>query len=776
MMLIILIFITINLNQNFLNAEENEVKHFCRVKKNNLPGYCTISRACLSVYNEIKRGDRSFTSCQIPNQPTRQLHVCCPDQSIKDPNENDELNNYPLTRTYQKKCKEYQEASYVYIKSYPVANEPEVLIKKSKCGHKVEPLVVGGVDVKPREFPHMASLGFIEQIKNNDNTTTNITNWKCGGSLISERYVLTAAHCFIQNGVSPKVVRVGEIDFSSNDEESEPEDFLIDELIPHPDYKKDFFYNDIGLIRLQKDVKINPFKRPACLPSFPISNDINRAIASGWGATNTLGIGTNEKLLKVTLEKFTYDECIGVYQQFSENNYFSNGIDKRTQICYGSHNESKDTCNGDSGGPLQLYVTHKDINCMYEIIGVTSFGILCGIRNIPAVYTKVYHYIDWIENIAADCFMTTPSVDFGLNKVRQSITTCTLKNTGLPGVCKTLRQCATVFQDIKSGRRDFTICEMNNGVLLVCCPQSTYTTTTQTPTDKLKNISMIKCREYAAAVFQKTYSIPLTAGSQPRERPTDTCGVKTIPLIVGGQLASSREFPHMALLGYGEDKKNIKWACGGTLISERFILTAAHCINTRLGTPKHVRLGELDLNVDDDDSEDFEVEESIVHPDFKRLSKYNDIALVKLNRNVTFSPNKRPACLPVQHDSNATRSIATGWGKTEWAGSGSEHLQKVTLKKFTESECNKTYAAYSNALPRGIQYETQICAGSKYEAKDTCQGDSGGPLQIYHTNEYCMYQIIGITSFGILCGSPGVPGVYTRVFPYNDWIERIVWN
>jgi len=60
--------------------------------------------------------------------------------------------------------------------------------------------------------------------------------------------------------------------------------------------------------------------------------------------------------------------------------------------------------------------------------------------------------------------------------------------------------------------------------------------------------------------------------------------------------------------------------------------------------------------------------------------------------------------------------------------------------------------------------------------KDTCQGDSGGPIQIFDPSEYCMYQIVGVTSFGIMCGTPGVPGVYTRVYPYVDWIERTIWN
>ena len=105
---------------------------------------------------------------------------------------------------------------------------------------------------------------------------------------------------------------------------------------------------------------------------------------------------------------------------------------------------------------------------------------------------------------------------------------------------------------------------------------------------------------------------------------------------------------------------------------------------------------------------------------------------------------------------------------------------KVALRMTEHDKCNRAYASSSKRkLPRGILTESQVCAGGT--GKDTCQGDSGGPLQVSTRNDtraaaepYCMYKIVGITSFGQACGY-SAPGVYTRVYHFVPWIESIVW-
>lgn len=188
-------------------------------------------------------------------------------------------------------------------------------------------------------------------------------------------------------------------------------------------------------------------------------------------------------------------------------------------------------------------------------------------------------------------------------------------------------------------------------------------------------------------------------------------------------------------------------------------------------------MGELDYSTDQDKvrHEDIAVVRRFAGPGYSNDLKYNDIALIELERIVKLTPFIRPACLPSQ-DGDYERFIASGWGVTSFSGNKSPILQKVVLEWFTIDQCKETYNTGSKELNKGVDSATQFCAGSKEEKKDACQGDSGGPMQIYHDHLYCMYTLIGITSFGQACATPDVPGIYTYIYYYVDWIENIVWN
>uniref|UniRef100_A0A182JZN4 Peptidase S1 domain-containing protein n=1 Tax=Anopheles christyi TaxID=43041 RepID=A0A182JZN4_9DIPT len=233
----------------------------------------------------------------------------------------------------------------------------------------------------------------------------------------------------------------------------------------------------------------------------------------------------------------------------------------------------------------------------------------------------------------------------------------------------------------------------------------------------------------------------------------------------------------MALIGFGE-APDIRYLCGGSLVSDRFILTAGHCLSsTNFGPATFVRLGELSLDSATDEAfpEDYDIAERIPHPEYKQTSHYNDIALLKLNRKVIFSPYIRPVCLPVQAAIPQKRAIATGWGAIGFGLEQSSSLLKVTLDMFGFDECKDLFEA-TRKLRTGLNVTTQMCAGSRNSTKDTCQGDSGGPLQVYNdANVYCTYTVIGVTSFGQNCGLAGVPAVYTTVFPYLSWIENLIF-
>ncbi|XP_056629782.1 serine protease snake-like [Diorhabda sublineata] len=244
--------------------------------------------------------------------------------------------------------------------------------------------------------------------------------------------------------------------------------------------------------------------------------------------------------------------------------------------------------------------------------------------------------------------------------------------------------------------------------------------------------------------------------------------------IINGEISKQKEFPHMAALGYGAKNDN-QWLCGGSLISENYVVTAAHCLSTKsLGPVQYVRLGTTTLQTETLQSEDYNVIQRIPYPSYVEGRQYDDIALLRLDRSVEFSDYIAPICLHSSTVPDGVKLTATGWGRTTPTGNTTEELRKVELDIISFYVCQKAYSVASKEeLPYGIVENSQICAGSSDGSKDTCQGDSGGPLSL--VREGRLY-LVGITSFGIGCAKPGIPGVYTRVSHYVPWLEQTVWG
>ncbi|KAL1117766.1 hypothetical protein AAG570_004081 [Ranatra chinensis] len=214
------------------------------------------------------------------------------------------------------------------------------------------------------------------------------------------------------------------------------------------------------------------------------------------------------------------------------------------------------------------------------------------------------------------------------------------------------------------------------------------------------------------------------------------------------------------------------------MVSEKFVLSAAHCAETRdLGVARWVRLGELDLSttLDDEGLQDLVIVSRIVHPEYKWPAIYHDIALFKLRRGAVFTNWVRPVCLHNDPVIPVSTGVATGWGRTDFVGDTSPQLMEVELTLVEGEDCeNLLGRSNGTRLPRGLDPEIMLCAGEKEGGKDTCSGDSGGPLVIQEVGK-CLTTQVGITSFGRECGKPNSPGVYTRVSYYVPWIESIVW-
>ncbi|XP_038209891.1 serine protease persephone-like [Zerene cesonia] len=337
------------------------------------------------------------------------------------------------------------------------------------------------------------------------------------------------------------------------------------------------------------------------------------------------------------------------------------------------------------------------------------------------------------------------------------------------GVCKLVTECFEAISAIQ--RREshsFQRCGFSGLTEIVCCPSDRYTLIHKV-TQKPVQTSTILTEEKFGASDKNNLRISDIECQKIVDSSLPPLGLH----IIGGETASNGEFPHMAALGY-DTVEGVKFQCGGSLISDQYILTAAHCVETLDDVkPSIVRLGVVDIGENSYNPDtDVNVSKIIVHPQYERKIKYNDIALLRLERRVSLSSNLNPVCLYTRDNDPKVPLTITGWGKTSTSrDTNSAQLLKANVTVVEASKCSALYGSWRR-LPAGIA-RTQICAGDDQGRYDTCQGDSGGPLQAL-TSEDGQYRLIGVTSFGRGCAST-VPGVYTRVASYLDWIEGIVW-
>mgnify|MGYP003343779468 CR=1 FL=1 len=263
----------------------------------------------------------------------------------------------------------------------------DLLPTPEQCGQVLGQRIVGGNAARLDEFQWMALLEY---------SKPSGRGFHCGGALISKQYIATAAHCIsnIPRGWRLTSVRLGEHNLDTDIDCEEycveaPKNILVEETIPHELYdpKNINRYHDIALLRLQRPVAFTDYIFPICLPP-ATSSDYQGLVmtVAGWGRTENRS--QSAKKMKLDVPVKTYGECRTTYQKAKVD--LKNG-----QICAGGI-KGKDSCTGDSGGPL-MYVNQTQIGPTYYITGIVSFGPSnCGLQDWPGVYTKVADYIPWI--------------------------------------------------------------------------------------------------------------------------------------------------------------------------------------------------------------------------------------------------------------------------------------------------------------------------------------------------------------------------------------------
>ncbi|XP_027410709.1 vitamin K-dependent protein C isoform X2 [Bos indicus x Bos taurus] len=232
------------------------------------------------------------------------------------------------------------------------------------------------------------------------------------------------------------------------------------------------------------------------------------------------------------------------------------------------------------------------------------------------------------------------------------------------------------------------------------------------------------------------------------------------PRIVDGQEAGWGESPWQAVL---LDSKK-KLVCGAVLIHVSWVLTVAHCLDSR--KKLIVRLGEYDMRRWESWEVDLDIKEVIIHPNYTKSTSDNDIALLRLAKPATLSQTIVPICLPDSGLSErkltqvGQETVVTGWGYRD-----ETKRNRTFVLSFIKVPV-VPYNACVHAMENKIS-ENMLCAGILGDPRDACEGDSGGPMVTFFRGTWFL---VGLVSWGEGCGRLYNYGVYTKVSRYLDWI------
>ncbi len=252
--------------------------------------------------------------------------------------------------------------------------------------------------------------------------------------------------------------------------------------------------------------------------------------------------------------------------------------------------------------------------------------------------------------------------------------------------------------------------------------------------------------------------------------------------IVGGGVTTITQFPWQVGIG---TEDNVKYyggvSCGGAIINERWILTAAHCFDQGVYNDDSDQIVFGVSNIDNTNylaavpaANQIGIKRWIVHPNYNETTTDNDIALIELDTAIDLSACGSNCSIIPLATSNSEADLypmsasvfISGWGEisaktpTGADGVGSDELKSAELQMV---DCVSSPSLYENSDITN----NMICAAAS--DTDTCQGDSGGPMVAPNDSGTGFVQI-GIVSWGVGCAQPGYPGVYSKVSNYIDWV------
>lgn len=760
-----------------------------------------------------------------------------------------------------------------------------------------DPRIIGGQDALIEDYPWQVGLL-------RGGAGSDYDRLVCGGSILSEDWVLTTASCATSFLYS---VKAGSGNLSTVDGVEVP----IARVHAHPDFDPISRVNDIALLRLSLplDLSTATAKPISLMNAAAVSRGLQEpgvgARISGWGSTLPSGTQHPSQLQQALVPILAADDPGLGYAPTSIT---------ASMLPAGFISGGTDSCTSDTGGPL--VVSDPTAPGAHRIAGVTSWGIGCAQPHYPWVYSKVSSYQAWLEDRIAnhadlylsfgnlpsvvryDCRSAGPYSDESCvvldppagtyhilvnasgsySDVRLSaswsdqLTRLVTATAGVggsisPGLAEVPVGATEVFsvtpdagyliESVSGCGGTLSGSSFVTGPITTACtvtatfspmPIATYEISTSVtppetgaiscdpnpvqhggsslctavpapgyafarwggdclnktePSCELRDIVSNRSvtaefvalqpvllngepvtglfgepgwQDYYQVVIPpgtSRFSLQLSGGANSPWNSSRAGQAFRQPRIIGGTSIDIESAPwQVALLRDWAGSYYDRFYCGGSILAADWILTAAHCVD---GIATNVLAGTASLL--GMDGQEISVTESYPHPAYDPQTDENDIALLKLSAPLDLLTSAAKP-ISLMNTAAVTRGLQdpgvqgqiTGWGSMSTANSGyPTQLQRAFVPIL------------ANDAP-GIEYDPDFITPSMMPAgyvdggPDSCFGDSGGPLAVPDSTVPGQYRIAGITSWGIECGQPGYPGIYTRVSSFQRWIEDRIAN